>query len=211
MTRKFLFVDDHAVVRASFTKILTEPFNPVEVDEAGNGEEAIAKIKKEHFDLVLMDVQMPQTDTLGLVEYIINRSPGTKILMLSMAPENIHAQRYLKAGASGYISKQASLDEVITAIDLILLGKKYLSAALTDDILADSFVGKKGVSNPFKKLSRREFEIVTLLLQGTSLTDISTILNVAISTAGTHKSRLMEKLNVSNLMELKNIAMVYDL
>lgn len=110
MTKKFLFIDDHRVVRESFTKILSEPFKPVLVEQAANGEEAIAKIKKETFDLVIMDVQMPETSAPDLVDFIINYSPGTKILMLSMAPEKIHAKRFLNAGASGYISKEASLD-----------------------------------------------------------------------------------------------------
>jgi two-component system invasion response regulator UvrY len=209
MTKKFLFVDDHAVVRASFTKILSQPFQPVEVEEAANGDEAMAKVRKGNFDLVIMDVQMPQTNTVGLVEFIVNHSPSTKILMLSMAPEKVHARHYLKAGASGYISKQATLDEVTVAIDLILRGKKYISDSLADYIVKDSFE-KKEKSNPFNKLSSRELEIVTLLLEGKSLTDISGILNISTSTIGTHKSRLMEKLNAANLIELKDIAAVHN-
>lgn len=141
--RRFLFVDDHAVVRSSFTKILSEPFKPVEVEEAGNGDEAIEKIKKTKFDLVIMDVQMPHTDTLGLVEFITNHSADTKILMLSMASEAVHAKRYLRAGANGYVSKQASLDEVTRAIDLILSGRNYISDTLADSIVRTTFGKKK--------------------------------------------------------------------
>jgi len=210
MVKKFLFIDDHRVVRESFTKILSEPFKPVQVEQASNGEEAIAKIKKEHFDLIVMDVQMPETSTPDLVDFIISYSPGTKILMLSMAPETIYAKRFLNAGASGYISKEASLDEVIKAIELILQGRKYVSERLRDSIIKDSF-GKNETSNPFNKLSNREFEIVSLLLQGKSVSDISSILHRSASTIGTHKARLMEKLNVSNLVELMDVAAVHNL
>lgn len=210
MTKKFLFIDDHRVVRESFMKILSEPFKPVQVEEAANGQEAIAKIKKEHFDLVIMDVQMPETSAPDLVDFIINYSPGTKILMLSMAPEKIHARRFLNAGASGYISKQASLDEVTKAIEMVLRGRKYISERLTDSIISDSF-DKKQTENPFNKLTRREFEVVTMLLQGKSVNDISRILHRSTSTIGTHKARLMEKLNVSNIVELMDVAAIHHL
>ena len=106
----------------------------------------------------------------------VNYAPGTKILMLFMAPEKIHARPFIHAGAKGYISKQASLDEVTKAIEMVLRGRKYISERLTDSIISDSF-DKKQTNNPFNKLSKREFEIVTLLLEGKSVSDISAILN----------------------------------
>lgn len=208
--KRFLFVDDHAVVRSSLARILSEPFGQVEVEEAGNGGEAIEKIKMAVFDLVVMDVQMPNTDSLGLVEFISVYSPSTKILMLSMSSEIVHAKRYMKAGAKGYVSKQAPLDEVYKAMAIVLQGRKYISDALANSLLIESR-GNTGVDNPFQKLSKREYEIVTMLLQGRSVTEISGLLNIANSTIGTYKARLFEKLHVKNLIELKDLASAYKL
>ncbi|MES2432081.1 MAG: response regulator transcription factor [Bacteroidota bacterium] len=205
--RKFLFIDDHAVVRASFIKILSEPFNPVEVDEASNGAEAIEKVKAKKFDLVIMDIQMPDTDTLGLIEFIKTTSPRTKILMLSMIPENVHAKHYLKAGADGYASKQSPLDEVTKAMDLVLQGRKYVSDTLAEALLEETIKN----DNPFNTLSQKEYEIAMLLLQGKSITDMSKMLNVAMTTISTHKSRMFEKLKVANLMELKELSILHNL
>lgn len=209
--KQFLFIDDHAVVRSTFTKILSEPFKPVEVEEASNGEEAMKKVKEKKFDLVIMDIQMPDTNTLELIQYIKNKSSQTKILMLTMAPENIHASHYLKAGADGYASKESSLEEVTRAMDTILRGKKYISNALADSFAETLFNKKKITNNPFENLSKKEYEVAMLLLQGKPIADIATSLNAAASTIGTYKSRILTKLKITNILELKELATLHNL
>ena len=207
--KKFLLVDDHTVVRSGIKILLSDIYNPSEIHEAINGETAIAKLKDEQFDMIMLDIQMPNTDTLGLMEYIHITYPKAKVLMFSMSAENIYAKRFMKAGASGFISKESPLEEITRAINAVLSGKKYISETLAEKLAEDSFSGKSG--NPFNELSPREFEIVTLLLEGKTVTDISHTLNIQTSTVGTHKARLFEKLGVANILELKEIANTYNL
>lgn len=207
--KKFLLVDDHIVVRSGMKGILEEIFNPSEIYEAGDGDGAVEQLKHYTFDLIMMDIQMPKTDTLGLVEYIHVKYPNTNILMFSMGAENIYAKRYIKAGAKGFISKESPLEEIKKAINLILNGRLYISAELANSLAQDSFSG--ATSNPFDKLSPREFEIVSLLLSGQTVSEISKSINLQVSTVGTHKARVFEKLNVTNLLELKELANSYKL
>ncbi|HMK02859.1 MAG TPA: response regulator transcription factor [Ferruginibacter sp.] len=207
--KKFLLVDDHVVVRSGIRILLSEIYSPAEVHEAMNGESAILKLKEHQFDLIMLDIQMPKTDTLGLMEYIHIKYPGAKVLIFSMSAENIYAKRFMKAGAYGFISKEAPLEEITRAINIILGNKKYISDTLAEKLAEDSFSGKSG--NPFNELSPREFEIVSLLLNGKTVSEISHSLNIQTSTVGTHKARLFEKLGVSNLLELKELATTYNL
>lgn len=207
--KKFLLVDDHMVVRSGIKILLSDIYNPSEINEAVNGETAIEKLKAGDYDLIILDIQMPNTDTLGLMEYIHITYPNAKVLMFSMSAENIYAKRFMKAGAFGFISKEAPLEEITKAIHVILNGKKYISETLAESLAEDSFSGKSG--NPFNELSPREFEIVTLLLDGKTVTDISHTLNIQTSTVGTHKARLFDKLGVSNILELKEMATTYNL
>lgn len=206
---KFLLVDDHVVVRSGVKTLLSEIYTPAEIHEAMNGESALSKLKEHQFDLIILDIQMPNTDTLGLMEYIHITYPDAKILMFSMSAENIYAKRFMKAGAYGFISKEAPLEEITRAINIILNNKKYISDSFAERLAEDSFSGKSG--NPFNELSPREFEIVSLLLDGKTVTDISHSLNIQTSTVGTHKARLFEKLGVTNILELKELATAYNL
>jgi two-component system invasion response regulator UvrY len=207
--KKFLLVDDHFVVRSGIRGLLIEIFKPCEVHEADSGEAASEKLKKNTYDLVMMDVQMPNTDTLGLMEYIHTKYAETKVLIFSMSAENIYAKRFLKAGAKGFLPKDSSLEEIKKAINLILNDRKYISESLAMSFADDSISDKP--TNPFDKLSSREFEITSLLLAGQAVGEISKALNLQVSTVGTHKARLYEKLGVTNLMELKELAMSYNL
>lgn len=207
--KRFLLVDDHTVVRSGIKILLSDIYIPSEIYEAINGETAIAQLKERDYDLIILDIQMPNTDTLGLMEYIHIAYPEVKVLMFSMSAENIYAKRFMKAGAYGFISKEAPMEELTRAIQVILSGKKYISESLAEKLAEDSFSGKSG--NPFNELSPREFEIVTLLLDGKTVTDISHTLNIQTSTVGTHKARLFEKLAVANILELKELATTYNL
>lgn len=207
--KKFLLVDDHVVVRSGIKILLSEIYNPCEIFEATDGDSAIEKLKTDFFDLIMLDIQMPKTDSLALMEYIHITYPKAKVLMFSMSAENIYAKRFMKAGAFGFISKEAPLEEITRAINIILTGRKYISDSLAETLAEDSFSGKTG--NPFNELSPREFEIVKLLLAGKTVTDISHQLNIQTSTVGTHKARLFEKLSVTNILELKELSTTYNL
>ena len=205
--KRFLLVDDHVVVRSGIKVLLSEIYKPAEIHEAFDGESTVEKLKTNQFDLIMLDIQMPNTDTLGLMKVIHQNYPSAKVLIFSMSAENIYAKRFMKAGAFGFISKESPLDEITKAINLILNDRKYISESLIDKPAEDSLSGNPG--NPFDKLSPKEFEIVSLLLAGKTLTDISHRLNIHTSTAGTHKARLFEKLGVSNILELNELAKLY--
>jgi len=207
--KKFLLVDDHAIIRSGLKDLLSQMYHPAEIKEAENGQAAVEMLKQSDYSLVVMDVQMPGTDTLGLMEYIHITYPKLKVLIFSMSAENIYAKRFLKAGAKGFISKYEPLDEVKKAIDIVLSGKRYISETLAQT-LAEASTGRSP-ENPFTKLSAREFEIANLLLSGETLSEIAKTRNLSVSTVGTHKSRLFEKLGISNLLELQELARSYNL
>lgn len=207
--KKFLLVDDHIVVRSGIHGLLSELFTPCEVHEAGDSESATEKLKQHHYDLIMMDIQMPNSDTLGLMEYIKVRYPDAKVLIFSMSAENIYAKRFFNAGAKGFLSKDSSLDEIKKAVTLVLNNRKYISETFAESLADASFSGTP--DNPFEKLSPREFEIVSLLLKGQTVSEISKTLHLQISTVGTHKSRVFEKLGVTNILELKEMANSYKL
>jgi len=156
----------------------------------------------------MLDIQMPNTDSLALMKYIHENYPETKVLIFSMSAENIYAKRFMKDGAFGFISKEAPLDEITRAINIILNNRKYISETLIDKLAEDSLSGNP--VNPFDRLSPKEFEIASLLLSGKTLSDISHSLNIHTSTAGTHKARLFEKLEVNNILELSELAKAYN-
>lgn len=207
--KKFLLVDDHVVVRSGIKLLLLEIFKPAEIYEAAGGDDVLEKLKEHVFDLIILDIQMPKTDTIGLMETIHQQYPDAKVLMFSMSAEKIYAKRFLKAGAKGFVSKEAPLEEIIKAVNQILNNRRYISDSLAD-FLADESSSAK-TDNPFNRLSAREFEIASMLLSGSTLSSISKQLSIKVSTVGTHKTRLFEKLNVNNLLELKELATNYNL
>jgi len=207
--KRFLLVDDHVVVRSGIKALLSDIYKPAEIFEAFDGESARQQLQDHTFDLVMLDIQMPNTDTLGLMQFIHTDYPEIKVLVFSMSAENIYAKRFIKAGAYGFVSKEAPLEEITKAINVILNNRKFVSESLADILAEDSFSGRSG--NPFNELSPREFEIVSLLLSGKTVSEISHILHIQTSTVGTHKARLFEKLNVTNILGLKELATTYNL
>ncbi len=206
---KFLIIDDHVVIRTGIKFLLFEKYKPGEIHEAYDGASAMLQLEKNEYGLIIMDIQMPNTDTMGLMEYIKKNYPAAKVLIYSMSSENIYAKRFMKAGAMGFLSKDAPLQEITKAIDMVLNNKKYISESIAAILAEDSYSNKP--VNPFDELSKRELEITNLLLSGQTLTEISQTLNIQTSTVGTHKHRLFEKLSVTNLLELKELATTYNL
>lgn len=201
---RFLLIDDHVVVRSGLKLILSDLYKPCIIDEAEDGESAIIKMKLHFYDLIILDIKMPNTNTFSLMEYIKNNHPDLKVLVFSMNSESIYAKRFLNAGARGFINKVAPLDEIVKAINVILSGKRYISETLLE-VLAE-LGGDLKRENSFDALSPREFEIVSMLLAGDGISQIAHKLNLQVSTVGTHKARIFEKLKVTNLIELKELA-----
>jgi two-component system invasion response regulator UvrY len=209
MGKKFMLADDHAAIRAGVKTLLESTYTDAIVDEIADGKGVMEKLKHNSYDLVILDIQMPDTDTPVLIKYITDNYPSIPVLVFSMSSEQVYALRVLKAGAKGFISKDSSLDELKKAIELVLNKKKYVSPAVVQLLADQSLFSSK--ENPFSKLSSREFQIATLLLEGKTISEIAAILAIQLSTASTHKARVFNKLNVSNLLELKEASIFYKL
>lgn len=204
-----LLADDHVIIRAGL-KIFIEHHVPHSViDEAWDGDSAFEKIKIKDYQLIVLDVNMPDTDSFGLVSNIIAIKPEANILMFSMNAEDIYGKKYLQIGAKGYLSKASSEEEIKIAINNVINSKRYLSPALSQALTEDA-LGKKS-DNPFDNLSPREFEIVLHLIRGESLAEICNTLNLHSSTVGTHKARIFEKLHCSNIIDMNSLAKVFNI
>ncbi len=207
--KRFLLIDDHVVVRSGLKFILSDLFKPCEIDEAEDGQTALEKLNEHTYDLVMLDIKMPNTNTLQLMEYFKVAFPDLRVIIFSMNSESIYAKRFLKAGARGFVNKDAPLEEVVKAINLVLENKKYISETMLEQLA--EFGTSQTEENLFNHLSPREFEITSLLLKGESISGIAHSLNLQVSTVGTHKARIFDKLKITNLMELKELANMYNL
>ncbi|HZW71679.1 MAG TPA: response regulator transcription factor [Hanamia sp.] len=205
-----LIVDDHIVITTGL-KIVIGSFLPKSViDVANEGDKAFEKIKHTDYDLIIMDIALPNTDSFNIVSNILAIKPNSRILMFSMSPEETFAKRYLRIGALGYINKDAPLHEIKNAIESALNNKRYLSPELQEKLTLEA-LSDDPHENQFDKLSPREFEIVQHLVHGDSVSEISRKLNLHTSTIGTHKAKIFEKLKCENIVELVAMAKVHNL
>ncbi len=205
-----LLVDDHEVIRSGIKTIIRQYIPHSVVDEAHDGDSGFEKIKNKDYDIILLDINMPNTDSFSLVSNILAFKPGSRILIFSMNDENIYAEKYIKMGAMGYLRKDEPGDTIIKAITGILDNRPFMSDSLKEKLISN-IQGKKLCENPFDKLSPREFEIVQHLACGHPLSHISQTLNLHTSTVGTHKARIFQKLNCNNIIELNTLAKVHNI
>jgi DNA-binding NarL/FixJ family response regulator len=206
--KNFLLIDDHEIVRLGVKFVLQSLFAPCEVHEAVDEKSALLRLKEKNFNLIIMDVHMPDTNVFGLLEYITINYPAAGVLIFSMSAENVFAKKFLQAGAMGFVSKNAGLAELQKAVEAGLQKRKYISDELVLQLTTNF---NEHSVNPFHSLTTKEFEIANLLIGGISVTDISRVLNISTSTVGTHKASILKKLNVKSLMQLCDLAKQYDM
>jgi two-component system invasion response regulator UvrY len=204
---RFLVADDHSIVRMGVRLMLEADYPQVAIDEAENGNEIIEKIKLLHYELIILDFQMPDTDTFSIISNLLARDQYLKILIYTMASEKIYAVKLLHAGAKGFLSKEARNTELLKAVEVVLRGEIYASEQFW---LNDKQNGTRP-SNPFTTLSNKEMDILAYLVQGKTTKEISTLLNLQLSTISTHKFRIFRKLNVNNVVELIALTKEYPL
>ena len=207
---RILLADDHAIIRAGLKTYIQNIIPDSNVEEAFDGNSTFEKIKDNDYALIILDINMPATDSFGLVSNILAIKPESRILMFSMNSEEIFAKKYLNVGALGYLNKDASADEIKHAINNVMNNKRYMSSSLMQS-LTESALGKKANNqNPFDLLSSRELEIVRHLMKGESVSQIGAYLNLHTSTVGTHKARILEKLNCKNVIGINELARVHN-
>ena len=204
---RFLVADDHSIVRMGLKLMLEADYPDVTTDEAENGNDIVERIKLFRYDLLILDFQMPNTDTFSIISNLLARDECLKILIYSMVSEKIYAPKLLKAGVKGFLSKEAKTTDLLKAVAVVLQGGIYTSE---QSVLNDAQVITK-LSNPFIGLSNKEMDILIYLIQGKTTKEISTLLNLQLSTISTHKFRIYKKLNISNIAELIALAKEYPL
>jgi len=204
-----LIADDHVIVRAGLKTLMKDISPFMQFDEAVNGDQVIHLIKNNEYDIIVLDVNMPDTDSISLVSNLFAYKEKSRVLIFSMNSENLYAKRFLKLGVLGYLDKESGAEEIRKAIDNVMNGVVYMSDNLKRYFYEDMMTVK--AENPFDKLSNREIQIAKYLLQGYSHTQIKKTLNLHSSTIGTHKIRSFEKLKVNNVIELRELAILYQL
>lgn len=199
-----LIADDHALVRKGLEMIIRTAFSPCDITCAENGDEVFQRVRKNTFDIAILDLNMPDTDALALFQQIMILQPALKVLICSMNPEKIFALRYLKMGAAGYVEKSAKDDILEKAIRTVLNGRRYFSEEMLDQIVGS--VQSRDPLNPFDRLTDREFAIALHLIKGLSVGEIAQLVKVHTSTVGTQRARILEKTGAHNIMELNQLA-----
>jgi len=195
-----LVVDDHVVVREGLKRILAECDDCAVVAEAGNVAEALSWLRRRPFQLVLLDISLPERTGLDLLKTIKKEMPNLRVLVLSAYREDHYAVRALKEGADGYLNKESASESLIAAIRKVASGGKYLSPALAERIALE--IGTRADRPLHEVLSDREFVILKLIAHGASLKDIAEQLSISPKTVTTYRARILEKTGLSSNAEL---------
>ncbi len=201
---RILVADDHPIVRQGLKQILAETSDMVVADEAGDGLAVVDLVSKNAYDVVLLDISMPRAGGLDILKELKALKPKLAILVLSMHPEEQYAIRALKLGASGYLTKESAPDELVAAIRKVSQGRKYVSSSLAEK-LADQL--ETGGERPLhESLSSREYQIMCLLASGKTVKEIASDLSLSVKTISTYRSRILEKMHLSNNAQLIHYA-----
>ena len=206
---RVLLADDHAVVRAGLREILAETGDIAVAGEASNGQEVLAKVRAEPFDVAVLDMSMPGRNGIELIKLVKKEKPQLRILILSMHGEQQYAVRAVKAGASGYLTKESAADELVAAIRRIAAGGAYVTPETAERLVLEAAPG--AARAPHTLLSDREFQVFEMIAAGMSITRIAQQLSLSVKTVSTHKTRIMEKMNLANQAELIRYAIENNL
>jgi two-component system invasion response regulator UvrY len=201
---RILVADDHPVVRQGLKQIIADSPDMVVAGEASDGQEVLEQVRKNHYDVVLLDVSMPDRSGLDILKQLKIEKPELAFLMLSIHPEQQYAVRALKAGASGYLTKDRAPEELIAAIRAAASGKKYLSSSLAQELASE--LGKATEKLPHQTLSDREYSILLLIASGSTKGGIAQKLSLSPKTVSTYRSRILKKLGLNSDAELVRYA-----
>lgn len=206
---EILLADDHAIVRDGLRQIIADTDDLSVAGEAVNGSEVIARVRERNWDVLLLDISMPGKNGLELIKQIKIERPKMPILILSMHDEEQYALRALRAGAAGYLTKDSDARQLLAVIRKVAGGGVYLSPAMAERMARELMPATE--APPHTLLSDREYQIFELIVRGDSLTSIAERLCLSIKTVSTHKSNLLQKMNMSNQAELIRYAIRHGL
>lgn len=208
---KILLVDDHALVRRGVAHVLREDLPNLTIVEKGTAQEALEATQATPWDLVILDINLPDRSGLDALKDIKRICPDLPVLILSLYPEAQYARRAFKAGAAGYLTKDTAPEEVTSAVKRILQGGRYVSAALAEQLAADLSTASGEAQEPHEMLSDRELEVLRLIGSGKTPTEIAEQLAISIKTVSTYRARILEKLNLRTTAELIRFAVDHQL
>ena len=203
MSIKVYLIDDHALVRAGLKMILAGEFGIEVVGEADNGEDALPQVRRLKPDVVLCDLHLPGLSGLDITERIARSDLATRVIIVSVLEDGPLPKRLLEAGAAGYVGKGGDARELLRAVRDVAQGKRYLGSNVAQNMALSSMAGER---SPFDLLSPRELEVAMLLVQGLRQDDIARRLSLSAKTINTHKSRLFEKIGITDSIALARLA-----
>ena len=195
-----LIADDHAIVRQGLKQILSDTEDLLVTGEADDGAEALNLARQQPWDVFLLDVSMPNRNGIDTLKQLKKEFPRLPVLILSMHPEEQYAIRALKAGASGYLTKQSAPELLVTAIRQVASGKKYLSPAVAQQ-LAEA-ISDNSDKSPHERITDREYQVLVMIAAGKTLTQVAEQLNLGVATVSTYRARLLEKMGLKSTAEL---------
>ena len=206
---RIVIADDHEIVRAGLKQIISDDEDMEVLGESNNGENLIELVKKNDYDVVLLDLKMQGISGIDVIKHIKIIKPDLPIIVLSMHAEDQYAVRTIKAGASGYLTKETAAENLVSAVRRVVAGGKYISPTLAET-LADSIAGG-GVDLPHEKLADREFQVMCMIASGKTVTEIASELFLSVKTISTYRQRILEKMNMKNNSELTHYAIKNNL
>jgi DNA-binding NarL/FixJ family response regulator len=206
---KILVVDDHTVVRKGLKHILSEIPDIIVAGEASDGNQALNQVRNGDYDLVLLDIAMPGISGLDVLKQLKTEKPDLPVLMLSIYPEEQYAVRTLKAGASGYLTKESAPEELITAVRKVCAGGKYVTSSLAEKL---TLYLKNDLEKPAHELlSDREYQVFTMIASGKTVSQIASELSLSVKTISTNRSRALAKMGMKTNAELTYYAIKHGL
>jgi DNA-binding NarL/FixJ family response regulator len=197
---RVLIADDHAIVRQGFKQIFSETEDLEVAGEADDGVDALQVARNTEWDVFLLDISMPNRNGIDTLKQLKREFPRLPVLILSMHPEEQYAVRALKAGASGYLTKQSAPDQLVTAIRQVARGKKYVSPGVAQQLV--EAIAEDTEKLPHERITDREYQVLVLIAKGKPLTQIAEELNLGVATVSTYRARLLEKMNLKSTAEL---------
>ncbi|MDA8104900.1 MAG: response regulator transcription factor [Nitrospiraceae bacterium] len=197
---RILIADDHRIVREGLKQILAETPDMIVMDEASNGQEVLGKIWENDFDVVLLDISMPGRSGLDILKQLKSERPRLAVLVLSMYSEEQYAMRALRAGASGYMTKESAPDELIEAIRKVSTGRKYISPTVAEKLAVS--LEAKDERPAHENLSDREYQVMCMIASGKTIKTIADELSLSVKTVSTYRTRILEKMQMKNNAEL---------
>lgn len=206
---RIVIADDHTIVREGLKQLLSATADLSVIAEAQNGHEVLARVRAIEFDVLLLDISMPGKSGIELIKQVRAEKPKLHILVLSMHEEEQYAVRAIRAGASGYLTKESATAQLVSAIRKVASGGAFITDLVAQQLALGAMPQAEGPRHG--ALSDREFQVFRELVSGKAVSDIATQLNLSVKTVSTHKARIMQKMNMSNSAELIRYAIHHRL